>query len=36
LTPASTFLELGEVEKGKGVPCYAGTGAFSLRWYMFG
>jgi len=23
-------------EKGKGVPCYAGTGAFSIRRYIFG
>jgi len=35
LTPASTFPELGEVEKGKGIPCYAGIGAFSIKRYKF-
>jgi len=36
LWDASTFLESGVVEKGKGVPCFAGTGAFSLRRYKLG
>jgi len=31
LRDASTVLEWGAVVKGKGIPCYAGTGAFSLR-----
>ena len=35
LRDASTFMKWSVVEKGKGIPCYAGTGAFSLRRYIF-
>ena len=33
---ALTFPECGVVELGKGIPCYAGTGAFSLQRNIIG